>query len=222
MGYFSPHDPQLTGIKYGNWGSRPFEYFWAAGAADLRGSDVLDIGIGLPSEHTWHEFVRDALQPKTYLGIDIDERIKNEEIDTGTHRVLYMDASMIDLRDNSLDYIFSLSTFEHFEDPALFIKVIAECHRVLRPQGKMIVTLDEFWENNRQDCLPWNELERAWKRDGREFNVVSYGMVDFAKDISKYFTSVDKPVLKSNKDATLLHNTTYNVCVSHGVFEVNK
>lgn len=222
FGYFKEEDPQLPGLKFGNWGSRPFEYFWASFVEDFAGVNVVDIGVGLPSEHDWHEFVRDSLKPQSYLGIDLDARLKDEEIHEPSHRVMYMNAKNIDLADNSTDLVLSLSTFEHFENVEDFNAVIAECFRILRPQGKLVVTLDEYWDKNKTDCLPWNELERAWVRTGRKFNGVSFGMVDFAKDISKWFSPVGEVALKANADQKLLNNQTYNVCVSHGVFEVNK
>lgn len=222
FGYFQTTDPQMPGIKYGNWGSRPFEYFWCAVVETVKGKDVLDIGTGLPSEHTWHEFVRDNLDPKSYLGIDFDSRLKNEEINTPNHKVLWMDASKLDLPDNSIDLIFSISTFEHIDNIEMFNNVMAECHRVLRPGGKMVLTLDEYWDWKRQDCLPWNELERAWVRSGKNFGTLSFGMVDFVKDVEKIFKPVDTVVNKINADKNVLYSPEYNDCVSYGVFEVIK
>ena len=164
IGYFRTTDPQLPGLKFGNWGSRPYEYFWVTCVESGEGKDILDIGTGLPSEHNWHEFVRDNIKPKSYLGIDFDSRLKNEEIDTETHKVKWMDASALDLPDNSIDLVYSISTFEHIDNFDLFMKIMKETHRVMRPGGKMVITLDEYWDSNDRNCLPWNELERARAR----------------------------------------------------------
>lgn len=222
FGYFRPYDVQLPGIKFGNWGSRPYEYFWCATTEPVEGKDVLDIGIGLPSEHTWHEFVRDNLKPKSYLGIDFDSRLKNEEIHTDNHKVMWMDASKMPLQDNSIDLVFSISTFEHIEQIEVFEGIMSECARVLRPGGRMILTLDEYWDWKRQDCLPWNELERAWVRSGKRFTERSYGIVDFAKDVEKYFKPLEEVPVKNNADGSVLYSPEYNDCVSYGVFEVIK
>lgn len=222
FGYFKPSDPQLPGLKFGNWGSRPYEYFWAATVQQVKNQDILDIGTGLPSEHNWHEFVRDQLQPSSYIGIDFDSRLKNEEINTDHHKVVWMDATRLDLESNSIDLVFSISTFEHIDNLPAFTSIIEECHRVLRPGGKMVVTLDEYWDWKRQDCLPWNELERAYVRSGKRFEGRSYGMSDFAKDIEGLFKPLNEVPTKHNADGSLLYSPTYNDCISYGVFEVIK
>lgn len=222
FGYFKPHDPQLPGIKFGNWGSRPYEYLWVCCAETYHNKDVLDIGTGLPSEHNWHEYVRDNLEAKSYLGIDFDSRLKNEEVITENHKVIWMDATNLQLSDNSIDLITSISTFEHIEDMKLFQLIMKEAHRVLRPSGKMVVTLDEYWDWKRQDCLPWNELERARIRSGVKTSGRSYGICDFAADIGEWFEPDGTPPVKNNADNSMLYSPTYNDCVSYGVFKVKK
>lgn len=222
FGYFLPTDMQISGIKFGNWGSRPYEYFWAAVVEDVQGKDVLDIGTGTPTEHNWHEFVEKMLQPKSYLGIDFDSRLKDDFVIKDNHRVVYMDASNLSLPDNSIDVVYSISTFEHVDNVEIFDKIIRECHRVLRPNGKMIVTLDEYWDCNDKKCLPWNELERAYVRTGKRFTERSYGMHDFSHSIKDIFKPLDAIPLKQNADGNLLYSSEYNDCISYGIFEVLK
>lgn len=221
-GYFYPHDPQLPGIKFGNWGSRPFEYFWCACVEPVEGKDVLDIGTGLPSEHNWHEFVRDNLKPKSYVGFDFDQRMKNEEIHTDNHKMVWMDGTNLQLPDNSIDLVFSISTFEHIDSMDMFKKVMTETHRVMRPGAVMVLTLDEYWDFKRTDCLPWNELEKARVRSGIRTEGRSYGICDFANDVSEWFEPLETPPVKKNADSTMLYSPTYNDCVSYGVFKVKK
>lgn len=222
FGYFRPTDPTVNGIRFGNWGSRPFEYFWASYIEPLEGKDILDIGTGLPSEHTWHNHVRTTLNPKSYLGIDMDDRLKNEEIHEENHKVLYMNAGNLDLPDNSIDVVLSISTFEHIDNLEVFDKVMSEAHRVLRPGGVMVLTLDEFWRHNDTNCLPWNELERAKIRAGKLTVGRSYGICDFAEDISQWFEPLETPPVKVDADSTMLYSPVYNDCVSYGVFKVIK
>jgi len=224
FGYFKTSDPQLPGIRFGNWGSRPYEYMWAAFVEPVEGLDVIDFGTGLPSEHNWHEFVRDNLKPKSYLGFDFDSRIKNEEINTPNHKVLWMDASNLQMPDNSIDLVYAISTFEHIDNFDLFKKILKEMHRVLRPGGKMVITLDEYWDHYDQSCLPWNELERARNRAGlkTEDQNTSYGMTDFTLDAFDLFEPCDAVVMKQNADKSLLYSPVYNDCVSYGVFKVRK
>lgn len=222
FGYFKPHDPQLPGIRYGNWGSCPYEYMWAACVEPVSGKRVLDIGTGLPSEHNWHEFVRDQLKPEFYLGIDLDSRLKNEEIDTPNHKVLWMDATELDLPDDSMDLIMSISTFEHVDDMYKFRQLMKEAHRVTKPGGKMVVTLDEFWDYRDHNCLPWNELEKARVRAGLRTHDRSYGICDFAEDIEEWWTPCGTVPVKQNADGSMLYSPVYNDCVSYGVFEAKK
>lgn len=222
FGYFRPQDPQLPGIRYGNWGSRPYEYLWASCVEPVAGKHVLDIGTGLPSEHNWHEYVRDHLKPASYLGVDLDERLKNEEINTPTHKVLWMDATELQLEDNSIDLVFSISTFEHVDDMYKFRQLMKEVARVVKPGGKMVITLDEFWDYRDRNCLPWNELEKARIRAGLRTKDRSYGICDFAEDVEEWWTPCGNVPVKHNADGSMLYSPVYNDCVSYGVFEVKK
>lgn len=222
FGYFKPHDPQIHGIRYGNWGSRPYEYCWASNIVPLEGKDILDIGTGLPSEHNWHRWVFEMLKPKSYLGIDLDDRLKSEEFHEENHKVIWMDATDLQVEDNSMDVILSISTFEHVDDMYKFRQLMKEAHRVLRPEGQMVVTLDEFWDWKDQSCLPWNELEKARIRAGLKTIDRSYGICDFAEDISEWFEPMGTVPVKQNADSSMLYSPTYNDCVSYGVFKVKK
>ncbi len=222
FGYFKPTDPMIHGIRYGNWGSRPYEYCWAANVVPVENLKVLDIGTGLPSEHTWHNYVRENLKPASYLGIDLDARLKNEEINEENHKVLWMNATELKLEDNSIDLIFSISTFEHIDDLEVFDKVMKELHRVLKPGGMMVLTLDEFWKHNVQNCLPWNELEKARIRAGKLTHGRSYGICDFSEDIAQWFEPTETPPVKQDCDSSMLYSPVYNDCVSYGVFRVKK
>lgn len=224
FGYFKTTDPQLHGLRFGNWGSRPFEYFWVACVEEFAGKDVFDFGTGVPSEHNWNEYVRDNLLARSYFGIDLDPRLQVEQIDEPNHKMKCMNGTKLDLPDNSFDLITSISSFEHVDDFEDFKKVISECARILRPGGKMIVTLDEYHDCYRTDALPWNELEKARKRIGMTTSGRSYGICDFAVDISPWFKpSGDESVpVKKNADPNMLYSQVYNDCVSYGVFEVIK
>lgn len=222
FGYFRTGDAQIGGIKYGNWGSRPYEYCWAATVEQIEGKDIFDFGTGLPSEHNWHEFV-DSMNPKSYFGIDLDSRLKLEEINEENHKVLCLNGKDLPNKSDSIDLIFSISSFEHIDNIDDFKQIMKEMHRILRPGGKMVVTLDEFHDANRTDCLPWNELEKARIRAGITTPGRSYQMQDFANDISSLFTPCE-PIETRKNGAVLdyLYSHEYNDIVSYGVFEVNK
>lgn len=223
FGYFLPHENRIEGIRFGNWGSRPYEYFWAAVIEDVKGKDVLDIGTGTPTEHNWNQFVKQTLMPHSYIGIDIDERLKYDNINEDLHKVLYMNACDLKLEDNSIDIIYSISTFEHVSDLTDFHQIMKECNRVLRPNGKMIVTLDERWDvNTIISCAPWNDLETDIINRGGKFDNLSFGMKDFVRLVNPLFLAQKEIPEKENANESILHTKVYNSCVSYGVFDVIK
>ncbi len=57
-------------------------------------------------------------------------------------RVLGADVRRLPFASGSVDGIVSLSTLDHFEDETAIHAALAECARVLRPGGRLIVTLD--------------------------------------------------------------------------------
>lgn len=226
FGYFTFEDPQLTGIKFGNWGSRPFEYFWCDKVDSAKGMKVIDLGTGLPSEHNWHRNIQKFHNPELYVGIDFDSRIKNEEINQDKHKMLWMDMTDLKFPDGHFNMCYSISTFEHIPKAEDFFKAINEIHRVLQPRSKMIVTLDEVWDVNNQ-TQAWNDLERDLLNKNiisrSEFNNTSFNIRQFASLISDKFDCVDNikiediPV-KSNANTSLLHHPFWNSTVSFGVF----
>ena len=236
-GYFRPTDQRLDGLKFGNWGSRPYEYMWAATVEDnLEGKTVLDLGTGLPSEHNWHAFVRQYLKPKSYVGIDFDDRMHGERIDEDTHKMVWMDMTNLQFPDESFDFCYSLSTYEHIPTAETFFKAMEETHRVLKPGAPLVVTLDEIWHTgllaeptspelnplkSKVVCQTWNDLERDLKK--HNYFSGSFGLRHFGALVSKWFKPLgleswsDIPE-KRNADTGLLHSVEYNSVVSYGVF----
>lgn len=227
FGYFTSQDPRLEGLLYGNWGSRPYEYMWASTVESCEGKHVLDCGTGLPNEHNWNEYVKQVLKPASYTGVDFDSRMKDREVITENHKMLWMDLTDLKFPDNSFDFCYSISTFEHFNTVEIFVKAMNEIHRVLKPGAKMVLTLDEWWDVNYTnfDWVPWNNLEIDLINCGAmERGQVSFDMQDFATIIAEKFAPVDKFNIadfpnKYNADERLLHNKYWNSCVSFGVFE---
>lgn len=228
FGYFKNTDPVLSGIKFGNWGSRPYEYFWAATILDAKDKNVLDLGTGLPSEHNWFNFVIETLNSKTYCGIDFDSRMKNEEINNDKCEMQWMDMSDLKFEDNSFDLIYSISTFEHFDNEECFMKSIKETHRVCKKDALMIVTLDEIWNIYNKDPIhsAWNELEKILiKNEKYDNSKVSFGMNNFINLISEFFEPVElneEDVKKTNANESVLYSPVWNSSVSYGIFKVKK
>lgn len=231
FGYFKPGDPQLGGLKYGNWGSRPYEYMWASKIVSVKDKDVLDLGTGMPSDHNWHQFVKEYLEPKSYTGIDINERMKQEEIHEPKHKMLWMDMTDLKLPDETFDVVYSLSTYEHIPVAEQFIKAMEETHRVMKPGGILVVTLDEIWnvmlKPEQCICSTWNDLERDLIKkqllrtsiQSANYIYPSFGMEDFTYLVGELFYPVSNPPTKENGEQGLLYSREYNSVISHGVFE---
>ena len=147
VGVFTRSDKQIGNIKYGNWGSRPYEYAWVANMVSIEGKRVIDLGVGLPSQYNWFKYVVDKLKPSFYSGIDYDGRIKSELISTNNHEIRYMNMADIDYPDQSFDIAYCISTFEHIPYET-FMKSIQEAHRILKDNGTLIITLDEEWDKD--------------------------------------------------------------------------
>jgi SAM-dependent methyltransferase len=107
------------------------------------GEQLLDVGVGRRAE-----FARlMAERGMNVLAIDAREDVG---ADVGTRRGLLVrraDARQLEFADNSFDRVSAISTIEHIEDGDN--AAMAELARVLRPGGRLVVT------------VPFNPLKRA-------------------------------------------------------------
>jgi len=214
-GYYSKNDRKLIGLKYGNWGSRPYEYYWAANVVAAGGKRIIDLGMGTPSTHTWYNYVLHELKPDYYAGIDMDERMKEEAQEGNNFNLRWMNMTALDFEDRSFDIAYCISVMEHLTVEDLR-KSCAELYRVLADDGKIAITLDEVWNIDGRDW-DWNVLEKdlicrkMYARKDASFN-----MTDFLSLISHYFIPCEPVTCKrNNKDGKILHNVYWNSCVSY-------
>jgi SAM-dependent methyltransferase len=215
-GYVTLFSPRLEGIRFGNWGSRPYEYRWASDVVDVRGLDVLDLGVGLPSQYDWYRYAAERLGPRRYVGIDFDERVREEEIEEPGLSIRWMDMTALDFGDSSFDVLYCLSVFEHLPAEALE-RACAEAHRVLRPGGRLVVTLDERWDIH-GPRIDWNVLERTSGRIAPPDR--AFGLPEFARLVGPWFVpAADRLPTRANADRRLLHNGEFNSCVAYALFD---
>ena len=162
IGVFLPGDSALRSIKYGNWGSRPYEYWWTSKIVSVEGKRVIDLGVGLPSQYEWYKYVVKNLKPLFYAGIDWDGRIKDEVITTPHFEIKQMSMAGLEYPESSFDIAYCISTFEHI-DYDVFMESIKETHRVLTDEGLLVITLDEEWDKNEPTTHGngWNTLEQS-------------------------------------------------------------
>lgn len=117
---------------------KPFARF-----EDGRGKDVLQIGVGMGSDHL--EWARSM--PRSLTGIDLTQRAIEV---TRTRFNLYdltsdlqvADAEELPFEDNCFDRVYSWGVLHHSPDTA---KAVAEVHRVLRPGGVARVMVYHTW-----------------------------------------------------------------------------
>ncbi len=106
-------------------------------------SKVLEAGCGLGHWVFWI-----SEQGYKTIGIDISKKAiilakkyaKKNKIDTCSF--LNADVRSIPFRDNYFDYIFSFGVVEHFKNPTT---LISEFHRVLKPGGKVFISVPNFY-----------------------------------------------------------------------------
>jgi SAM-dependent methyltransferase len=240
LGLFRQTDPRLDGITYGNWGSCPYEYSWVKSCVSVAGKKVIDLGVGLPSQYNWYHHVVATLNPLFYAGIDVDTRIKNEEVIRENYEIRHMDMANLRYPDRFFDIAFCISTFEHVPLMA-FMKCIKEAHRVLKDGGTLVVTLDEWWDKDQRltHANGWNTLEQDLiKEHMLDRSVGSFGLPDFLALVKDYFvptieatidvhnktiTSTDGLTIyykKNNRDVAILNSGAgINSCVSYVILK---
>lgn len=107
------------------------------GLATLLNGDLLDIGCGRKPYKT-------LFTVKTYLGLDIENPGHShvgEEVD------VFYDGKTFPFEGNSFDSALCNQVLEHVFNPDEFL---SEIHRVLRPGGKLLLTVPFAWDEHEQ------------------------------------------------------------------------
>jgi SAM-dependent methyltransferase len=105
------------------------------------GASVLDFGCG---DRPYEPLV--TARGATYVGVDLP----------GTPKVdrFVDDKGRIDARDRSVDVVLSTQVLEHVDDPRAYLH---EAHRVLQPDGILILSTHGYWtyHPNPKDLWRW-------------------------------------------------------------------
>jgi SAM-dependent methyltransferase len=111
-----------------------------------------------------------AARADDVVGIDVSGEI----VQAATERHPGLRAQQADVRTlpfeaETFDAIVSNSTLDHFDDQGEILASLRELHRVLRPEGRLILTLDNPWNpmNALAKALPRDWLNRVWIRHAR-------------------------------------------------------
>ena len=99
---------------------------------------------------------------KHYVGVDISKNL----IDIAKQRYhsenisfvkLSSDFSSLPFKDNQFDIIFSIAVFHHFPSGKYTSEVFSELHRVLKPDGKIVIAVWNLW---RKQYLKYHKKEK--------------------------------------------------------------
>lgn len=127
----------------GNCPTRVWEYAWAWHTADPRaGQTAIDVGGGLSGFGIL--LARHGLGV-TVVDPDVAAHATSALLPAWSRAwTAHLDHSrdLSELPDDSVDVAFSLSVIEHIAQPRDRKQLMAEVHRVLRPGGRFVVTLD--------------------------------------------------------------------------------
>ncbi|MBO8171629.1 MAG: class I SAM-dependent methyltransferase [Bacillaceae bacterium] len=109
------------------------------------GKEVLDIGCGAGGKTLYYA----TLNPRHVYGIDVVEHYREEATELARKKGLDKvstfvtgDAANLSFPDDKFDTIIMNDAMEHVDDP---IAVLNECHRVLKPGGRLYVNFPPYY-----------------------------------------------------------------------------
>jgi SAM-dependent methyltransferase len=129
----------------------PWNSFVCANLAEVAGKVVLEIGCGRGQLTRYL-----AAKGAKVVGADFSQEAltiarKRTRNNKDRLTLINADAGFIPLKDKSVDLVISCETIEHTSDPT---KVLAEFHRVLKPNGRLMLTFP--------NCLNMSGLYRIY------------------------------------------------------------
>jgi SAM-dependent methyltransferase len=156
------------------------------------GSSVLDVGCGLRQ-------YEECFEGREYVGLDVEESGRDaseKRADT------YFNGLDIPYEDGNFDAAICNEVLEHAIDPS---RLLSEIHRVLRPGGRILVTVPFIWGEHE---IPFDfrryssfGIEREFQQAGFEVEVLSklkqgIGAIDMLvkSEINNYEVNVLEPI----------------------------
>jgi SAM-dependent methyltransferase len=133
------------------------------------GRDVVDIACG----EGYGSAALTAAGARRVIGIDIDQVAVTHARSRYGIDARLGPAEAIPLPNESVDMVVSFETIEHLPDPSLLVR---ECHRVLRQQGKLIIS------------TPNREVYSSEARHNR-FHLVEMNEAEFADVLDPWFAA---------------------------------
>jgi ubiquinone/menaquinone biosynthesis C-methylase UbiE len=159
VGFFKITHPITNKYTYANWGSRKWEYYYVEkllNEIDIENKQVVDIGIGIPSEHNFYtNYVRSNCNLTAF---DPDGRLDEITMLSQKCCIVRQSAEQMEMTSNSVDVVVSISSFEHFPVD-VFKRTIREIHRILKDDGHLVITLDLTYD--KKSSAVWAILEKT-------------------------------------------------------------
>ena len=207
VGYFRTTHPSTDIYSYANWGSRRWEYCYVEKLLNeigIEDKQVVDIGIGIPSEHN---FYLSYAKSKCFLtAFDPDSRLDEATRLSPGGNIFRQSAEKINMKSGSVDVVVSISSFEHFSFD-VFQKTIKEVHRILKNDGHLIITLDLTYD--KKSSARWAVLEKTINGFPPEENDCQLQenhqqltLEYFMKLLSPYFYSEDTNIYNKERPIT--------------------
>jgi len=114
---------------------------------NLFNGDILDLGCGIMP---YKEYILQNTNCKNYIGVDFESSL-NQEYSLAKPD-LFWDGIRIRMPDNSIDVILCTELWEHCQNAG---DVLIEAFRVLRPGGKILLTVPFLWNLH---LVPYDEF----------------------------------------------------------------
>lgn len=110
------------------------------------GSRILDFGCG---NGRLAEFLKEKYSE--YVGVDVSQKlidIAKQTYSSEKTEFIKINPKVIKLpfEDNNFDAIFSIAVFHHLPGKEYREKVVKELYRILKPGGKIIITVWDLWQ----------------------------------------------------------------------------
>jgi SAM-dependent methyltransferase len=130
------------------------------------GDRVLDFGCGNGRLAGFMERVF-----REYFGVDVSQKLidmAEKKYNEKNIKFLKIDplVDKLTFADNSFDIIFSIAVFHHLPGKEYRLRVAKELYRVLRPGGKLVVSVWNLWQR-RFWKYHWQELLRKLGKSGK-------------------------------------------------------
>lgn len=130
--------------------------------ASLLSGSFLDVGCG--SKPYLDHFIKST----SYVGLEYESPILQEK---KLNVEFTYDGKIFPFQDNSFDSVVSFQVLEHVFEPDVFIN---EIKRVLKPNGRLLITVPFFWDEHEQpyDYARYTSFGLKYIFEKKDFNVL--------------------------------------------------